>query len=76
MFPKRRLKRRRTIKMKWTSRKFWICVAAFLADRIKFTDMPRIIERAMQSANFCIKPTLDDYIATDAEIRKMTSNWI
>ena len=53
-----------------------VCVAAFLNDRVKFTDMPRIIERAMQSANFCIKPTLDDYIATDAEIRKMTSNWI
>ena len=53
-----------------------VCVAAFLADRIKFTDMSRIIERAMQSANFTIKPTLDDYIATDAEVRKMADNWI
>lgn len=53
-----------------------VCVAAFLADRIKFTDMSRIIERAMQSADFTIKPTLDDYIATDAEVRKMADNWI
>lgn len=53
-----------------------VCVAAFLANRIKFTDMSRIIERAMQSANFTIKPTLDDYIATDAEVRKMADNWI
>ena len=53
-----------------------VCVAAFLNDRIKFTDMSRIIERAMQSANFTIKPSLDDYIATDAEVRKMADNWI
>lgn len=53
-----------------------VCVAAFLADQIKFTDMPRIIERAMQSADFCQKPTLEDYIATDTEIRKMATNWI
>lgn len=53
-----------------------VCVAAFLADRIKFTDMSRIIERAMQSADFTIKPTLDDYIATDTEVRKMADNWI
>ncbi len=53
-----------------------VCVAAFLADRIKFTDMSRLIERAMQSANFTIKPTLDDYIATDTEVRKMAESWI
>lgn len=51
-------------------------VAAFLADRIKFTDMSRLIERAMQSANFCQKPRLDDYLATDAEVRKMAQSWI
>lgn len=53
-----------------------VCVAAFLNDRIKFTDMSRIIERAMQSANFTIKPSLDDYIATDTEVRKMAESWI
>lgn len=53
-----------------------IGVEAFLAERIKFTDMSRLIERAMQSANFCQKPTLDDYLATDSEVRKMTRSWI
>lgn len=53
-----------------------VCVAAFLADRIKFIDMSRLIERAMQSANFTIKPTLEDYIATDSEVRKMAESWI
>lgn len=53
-----------------------ICVAAFLREKIKFTDMSRIIERAMQSANFKINPTLDDYLATDAGIRKMAEGWI
>lgn len=53
-----------------------VCVAAFLADRIKFTDMSRLIERAMQSANYKLTPTLDDYIATDSEIRKMVESWI
>lgn len=53
-----------------------IGVEAFLAERIKFTDMSRLIERAMQSANFCQKPTLDDYLATDSEVRKMAQSWI
>lgn len=53
-----------------------VCVEAFLSDRIRFTDMSRIIERAMQSANFVIKPSLDDYIATDAQVRKMAQSWI
>ena len=46
------------------------------AYRLSEALISRIIERAMQSANFTIKPTLDDYIATDAEVRKMADNWI
>lgn len=53
-----------------------VCVAAFLSDRIRFTDMSRLIERAMQSANYKLTPTLDDYIATDSEIRKMVESWL
>lgn len=53
-----------------------ICVAAFLNDRIKFTDMPRLIERAMDEATYILKPTLDDYLETDKEIRLMVENWI
>lgn len=53
-----------------------ICVAAFLEERIKFTDMPRLIERAMEKATYILKPTLDDYLETDKEIRAMVKSWI
>ncbi len=53
-----------------------ICVAAFLEERIKFTDMPRLIERAMGKATYILKPTLDDYLETDKEIRAMVKSWI
>ena len=53
-----------------------ICVAAFLEERIKFTDMPRLIARAMEKATYILKPTLDDYLETDKEIRAMVKEWI
>lgn len=53
-----------------------VCVAAFLADRIRFNDMPRLIERAMQESDYILKPTLDDHLATDREVRKMVESWI
>lgn len=53
-----------------------ICVAAFLNDRIRFTDMPRLIERAMDEAAYILKPTLEDYLETDKEIRRMVEEWI
>ena len=53
-----------------------VCVAAFLEERIKFTDMPKFIERAMEKATYVLKPTLDDYLETDREIRAMVKEWI
>ena len=53
-----------------------ICVAAFLEERIKFTDMPKLIECAMEKATYILKPTLDDYLETDKEIRAMVKSWI
>ena len=53
-----------------------ICVAAFLEERIKFTDMPKLIARAMEKATYILKPTLDDYLETDREIREMVKEWI
>ena len=53
-----------------------VCVAAFLNDRVRFTDMPRLIERAMNEATYILKPTLDDYLETDKEIRRMVEEWI
>ena len=45
-------------------------------ERIKFTDMPKLIERAMEKATYILKPTLEDYLETDKEIREMVSAWI
>lgn len=53
-----------------------VCVAAFLNDRVRFVDMPRLIERAMDEATYILKPTLDDYLETDKEIRRMVEEWI
>ena len=53
-----------------------IVVEAFLHDRIAFTDMPRLIARAMDEVAFVATPTYDDYVATDAEARRRTREWI
>lgn len=53
-----------------------IVVDAFLHDRIAFTDMPRLIARAMEQVAFVASPTYDDYVATDHETRCLTREWI
>ena len=53
-----------------------ICVDAFLKDRIGFTDMPKLIERAMQTTPYILKPSLEDYLETDKEVRRMVSEWV
>ena len=42
---------------------------AFIADRIGFLDMPRIIEETMLYVPFDAAPSLDTYLQTDAEAR-------
>ncbi len=44
---------------------------AFRKDKCGFLQMGEIIERTMQKATFIAKPTYDDYIATDAETRRI-----
>lgn len=53
-----------------------VVVSAFLHDRIGFLEMSNIIERVMNSAQFVIKPSLDDYFETDRETRILTENII
>lgn len=43
----------------------------FLEDRCSFLDMPRIIERTMQTVAFDANPSYDTHIATDAEARRV-----
>ncbi|PIQ22884.1 MAG: 1-deoxy-D-xylulose-5-phosphate reductoisomerase [Cytophagales bacterium CG18_big_fil_WC_8_21_14_2_50_42_9] len=46
-----------------------IAVQAFLQDKIRFLQMPDLIETCMQKVSFIPNPSLDDYAATDAETR-------
>jgi 1-deoxy-D-xylulose-5-phosphate reductoisomerase len=45
--------------------------AAFLQDRISFLRMSEVIEQTMQRTAFIAKPTYEDYVATDAEARRV-----
>ena len=51
-------------------------VAAFLNDRIRFCDMPLLIERAMEQTQYIMKPALEDYLETDREVRRTVEDWI
>ena len=50
-----------------------VVVAAFLEDRIGFLQMSDVIERTMAKASFIPNPTYDDYVATDAEARRLAA---
>lgn len=43
-------------------------VAAFLKDNIRFYDVPEIISACMAGVNFVEKPTVEDLLATNAEV--------
>ena len=45
--------------------------AAFLQDRIPFLRMSEVIEQAMRRTSFIAAPSYEDYVATDAEARKI-----
>ncbi|MBR5803987.1 MAG: 1-deoxy-D-xylulose-5-phosphate reductoisomerase [Bacteroidaceae bacterium] len=45
--------------------------AAFLKDQISFLRMSEVIEQTMQRVSFIAKPTYEDYVATDAEARRI-----
>ena len=53
-----------------------VCVAAFLKERVGFLQMSEIIERTMQKTAFIATPTYEDYVATDAEARRIAEEFI
>ena len=53
-----------------------VAVDAFLNDKIKFLQIAELNERCMNNVSFIAKPTLDDYIATDAETRKVAASFL
>lgn len=48
-----------------------ISVEAFLKDKCSFLGIAELNEYCMQNVSFIANPTLDDYIATDEETRKL-----
>ena len=53
-----------------------VVVAAFLHDQISFLGMSEVIEKAMQTVAYIQTPTYEDYVATDAETRRITAEMI
>jgi 1-deoxy-D-xylulose-5-phosphate reductoisomerase len=53
-----------------------VTVAAFLQDRIKFTDIAHINETCLSKASFVKKPTYEDYVFTDTEARRIANEMI
>ena len=50
-----------------------VVVGAFLQDRIGFLRMSDVIERTMRKVSFIAKPSYEDYVATDAEARRVAA---
>jgi 1-deoxy-D-xylulose-5-phosphate reductoisomerase len=53
-----------------------VVVESFLKDKIGFLAMSDVIEACMQKASFVKVPTLDDYMATDKEVRSLAYEMI
>ena len=53
-----------------------VCVQAFLHDRIGFLEMSNVIERTMENVAFRSRSTLEEYIETDAEARRVAASLI
>jgi 1-deoxy-D-xylulose-5-phosphate reductoisomerase len=53
-----------------------VVVAAFLREDIGFLEMSDVIERTMQRTAFIQTPTYEDYVATDAEARRIAAEMI
>lgn len=53
-----------------------IAVDAFLKDKIKFLQIAELNEKCMQQIKFIAKPSLQDYIETDAETRKVAASLV
>ena len=53
-----------------------VVVSAFLKERITFLRMSEVIEQSMAKVSFIQTPTYEDYVATDAEARRIAESLI
>jgi 1-deoxy-D-xylulose-5-phosphate reductoisomerase len=52
-----------------------VAVDAFLHDKIGFLEMTDMIEACLSQVPFIAQPSLEDYIATDRETRRVATAW-
>lgn len=50
-----------------------VAVNLFLQDKIRFIDIPGLIENCMAKSMYVASPSLDDYMSTDKETRQMAA---
>ena len=50
--------------------------AAFRRGAVGFLDIPRLIRRAMADATRCQRASLSDYLASDAEVRRLVADYL
>ena len=53
-----------------------IAVEAFLKEKIRFTDIPILIEKTLEASSFVPHPVYQDYIDSDREARELTRSFI
>lgn len=51
-------------------------VASFLNGKIKFTDMPRLVEYTMSHTPLIASPSLEDLVATNSEALAVADQWL
>lgn len=52
-----------------------VAVARFLRGELTFLDLPRVVEHALERVTLMSKPSLDDLVASDAEARRVATEW-
>ena len=53
-----------------------IAVQAFLEEKIRFLDIPVLLDHCLQSSGPVQSPSYQDYIETDLETRQQATNWL
>ncbi|GAA3999696.1 1-deoxy-D-xylulose-5-phosphate reductoisomerase [Hymenobacter fastidiosus] len=53
-----------------------VAVAAFLRDEIAFLAMPTLVENCLTKVSYLAEPTLDDYVQTDADTRRVAQELV
>lgn len=53
-----------------------IAVESFIKKKIKYLDIPKLIDKGLHSFEYIKEPTLEDILETDLEVRKFTKSLI